>query len=208
MTSGQTKSEAYHAPQVIWLIPQGGKNPDTPWPCSGPELCRGSCTARSERSDNRNTEYSLSGTSSTSTVSPPRTIYDINFTLSVTEIFVRRCPQAPPSPPPLRLFSQGPRWVLPQKSALPPLATTPSLPPHTKILCWRTVPDNSRPRISLMCSFLPPRDGCNFHRRRCRYGVRQRCHRCCVGDGGASWWTVFTLPPTKWQKYKSLGLNF
>ena len=53
----------------------------------------------SERSDDRNPEYSPSGTASTSPVSPPSTISDINYTLSVVGGSVRRFPQAPPSNP-------------------------------------------------------------------------------------------------------------
>ena len=71
---------------------------------------------RSERSENWNTKYKPSGTSSTSPVSPHHTVSDINSTLSVTGGSVRRCPEVPPSPPPLCPFSEGPRWDIPQKS--------------------------------------------------------------------------------------------
>ena len=70
---------------------------------------------RSETSDDQNIEYSPSGTSSTSPVSPPHTFYDINSMLSIAGGSMCGCPQSPPSPPPLRPFSQGPRWGLPQK---------------------------------------------------------------------------------------------
>ena len=56
----------------------------------------------SERSDDRKPEYSPSGTSLTSPVSPPPTVSGINSTLSVARGSVRRCSQAPPYPPPLR----------------------------------------------------------------------------------------------------------
>ena len=167
---------------------------------------------RSERSDDRNIEYSPSGTSSTSPVSPPHTVSDINSMLSVAGGSLRRCPQAPPSPLPLRLFYQGQRWGLPQKSALPPLATTTSLPQHTESLCWQTVPGNSRSRCSLLRLFLYPWDG--RHRRLCRRYGRRRCNvrkrRCSRRLRGweASYWTAVTLPPAKWRKYKGLGLNF
>ena len=164
---------------------------------------------RSERSDDRNPEYSPSGTSSTSPVSPPLMVSDINSTLSVAGGSVWGCPQSPPLPPPLRSprqvtvrpFSPSPRWGLPQKLALLLLATTPSPPPHTELLCCQTVTGNSRTRCSLLCSFLPPRDGCHC----CRH-----CRRCGVhlGGGEASSWTSATLPPAKWWKYKGLGLNF
>ena len=45
--------------------------------------------------------YSPSGTSSTSPVSPPHTVSDINSTLSVAGGSMQICPQSPPPPPPL-----------------------------------------------------------------------------------------------------------
>ena len=135
--------------------------------------------------DDRNAEYSPSGTSSNSPVSPPHTVSNINSTLYVAGGSVRRFPQAPPSPPPLRPFSQGPRWGLPQKPALNPLATTPSLPPNTESFCWQTVPGNSRTRRSLLRLFLPPCDGHHCRRRR-RPGVHQRCCGRCLRGREAS----------------------
>ena len=92
----------------------------------------------------------------------------------------------------------------PQQSALPPLATTPSPPPHTKLLCFRTVPGNSRPRCSLLRSSIPPHNGCHRCQRRRRCGV---CQRLRLEGGEASSWTAFTLPPEKWWKYEGLGLH-
>ena len=77
-----------------------------------------------------------------------------NSTLSVAGSSLQRFPQAPPSPPSLRLFSQGSRWGLPQKSTQPPLATIPSLPPHTELLFWRTVPGAAPQWLSSSSSFL------------------------------------------------------
>ena len=150
LTSGQTKREAYPEPKVIWTIPSGRRHADDPWPCSCRSCVVGPGRPRYERSDDHNPEYSPSGTSSPYPVLPPPTFSDINSTLSVAGGSVRWCPQAPPSPPPLRSscqvtvrpFSPGPRWSLPQKSSLPPLATPPLPPPHTESLCCRTVPGN------------------------------------------------------------------
>ena len=73
-----------------------------------------------------------------------------------------------------------------QKSALPPLATTPLLPPHTELLCWRTLPGNSQPHCSLLRSFLPPHNGRHICRRHRRRSVRQRCCGRCLRGGEAS----------------------
>ena len=140
----------------------------------------------------------------------------INSTLSVAGGSVMRCTKDPPSPPPLqstcqvniRPFSTGPHWGLPQKLDLPPLATTPLLPPHTESLCCQMVQGNSWPRCSLLRSFLPPLDG-RYRRCRCRHcGVRQRRCGHCLGGAEASLWTAATLPPAKWWKYEGLGLNY
>ena len=167
LTSGRTKREAYPAPKVIWLIPQGSEMQTHHDHIVGQSCVVGPGRPRYERSDNCNPEYSSSGTSSTSPVSPPPTVFDINDTLSIAGGSVCRCPQAPPLPSPLRSpcqvtvrpLSPGPRWGLPQKSDLPPMATTPSPTPHTESLCCGTVPYNSCPRRSLLHSFLPPRNG-------------------------------------------------
>ena len=132
--------------------PSGSRCADTSWPCSGRSCVVGPGWPRSERYDDRNLEYSPSRISSPSPVSPWPTFYDINSTLSVAWVSVQLCPQASPPPPPMRytcpvtvrLFPLGPRWGLPQKSALPPLATPPSPPPHTESLCCGTVPGNTQ----------------------------------------------------------------
>ena len=100
----------------------------------------GPARPRKERSDDRNPEYSPSGTSSTYPVSPLPTVSDINSTLYVAGGSVWRCSQDPPLPSPLRSphqvtvrpFSLGPRLGLLKELALPVFATTPYPPPHTE----------------------------------------------------------------------------
>ena len=83
-------------------VPSSRCRADTPGPCSGRSCVKGPVQPRSERSDNRTPEYSPSGTSPPSPVSPPPMFSNLCYTLSVAGGSVTRCPQSPPSPPPLR----------------------------------------------------------------------------------------------------------
>ena len=159
---------------------------------SGGQIPRHTMTMRTryERSDDRNTEYNPSGTSSTPPVSPHQTVSDIN-TLSVAGKSVWRCPEAQHChhhsarsqkvpveiPHNNQLFHHFPLHHhyhhIPKRSVGKQFQVKVGPVALSCGRLYRAVPGNSCPSRSLLRSFLPPRDG--RHRCCCRRGVRQRC---------------------------------